>query len=90
MDLSFWFAESDQESNEDCENYYGVDDKIFTYDVNTTYPTSSEAPTNELKVIWQLTEMGFELEESMKAMKELNSIDIEAIISYIFSEGMYI
>ncbi len=44
------------------------------------------AGSDELRTMHQLTEMGFKMEDSLNAMKEINSTDLTSVLDYLKSQ----
>ena len=62
------------------------DDEIKTSNGDAPLTLPLESPTDELKTwaMWQLADMGFDMEDSLNAIKILNCTDLYTLIDYFF------
>ena len=54
---------------------------------NSTF--ADDAPSDKLKTLWQLTDMGFKVEDSKRAMQILKCTDLHTLMDYLFSLSTY-
>ena len=55
---------------------------------NSTFADNS--PSDKLKTLWQLTDMGFKMEDSKRAMQILKCTDLHTLMDYLFSLSKYV
>ena len=65
-----------------CEVFKSDDEVIQTDDLQGM----ESAGSDELRTMQQLTAMGFKMEDSLNAIKAINSTDLTAVIDYLTSK----
>ena len=51
--------------------------------------SADDSPSDKLKTLWQLTDMGFKVEDSKRAMQILKCTDLHTLMDYLFSLSTY-